>query len=342
MALVTPFWFEVVSCAVLALVLIVDLLVVVKRPHVPSTRESAVWAGFYVALALVFGILVFVFSNADYAGQFVAGWITEYSLSVDNLFVFVVIMSRFAVPSLFQQRVLMVGIIIALVLRGIFIILGAQLIAHFSWIFYLFGVFLVVTALHQVVTDPGAHAQNDSRFIRFIRNRCRISSEFDGMKIRTISNGRTYFTPMLIVFAALGSADMLFALDSIPAIFGITESPFIVFTANVFALMGLRQLYFLLGGLLDSLTYLRFGIAVVLAFIGVKLVMHALHLNELPFINGGRHVDSIPDIDTLTSLTVIMVTMTVATVASLIKMRADRKRGVSTTPPAAFPPRREG
>jgi tellurite resistance protein TerC len=342
MALVMPFWFEVVSCAVLALVLIVDLLVVVKRPHVPSVRESALWVAFYVALALLFAFLVFVFADAEHAGQFMAGWITEYSLSVDNLFVFLVIMTRFAVPPLFQPRVLMVGIIIALVLRGIFIILGAQLIAHFSWIFYLFGVFLIVTAWHQVVAPPGTEAKKDNRLIRFLRRRFRIANEFDGMKIRTITNGRRYFTPMLVVFAAIGSTDMLFALDSIPAIFGITQSPFIVFTANVFALMGLRQLYFLLGGLLDRLTYLRFGIAFVLAFIGVKLMLHALHMNELPFINGGQNVAWMPDIDTWTSLTVIIVSMTVATVASLIKMRVDRKRSVPMTPTAADPPPHEG
>ncbi len=342
MALVMPFWFEVVSCAVLALVLIVDLVVVVKRPHVPSARESALWVAFYVALALSFAFLVFVFSSAEYAGQFLAGWITEYSLSIDNLFVFLVIMTRFAVPPPFQQRVLMVGIIIALVLRGIFIVLGAQLIANFSWIFYLFGVFLIVTACHQAVTRPGAEAKKDNRLIRFLRRRFRIATEFDGMKIRTTAKGRRYFTPMLVVFAAIGSTDMLFALDSIPAIFGITQSPFIVFTANVFALMGLRQLYFLLGSLLDKLTYLRFGIAFVLAFIGVKLMLHALHMNELPLINGGRNLAWIPDIDTWTSLSVIIVSMTVATVASLIKMRVDRKRAVPKTPPAADPPPREG
>jgi len=342
MALIMPLWFEVASCVLLALVLLADSFVVIKRPRVPSTRESALWVAFYVVLALLFALLVFVFADAERSGQFLAGWITEYSLSIDNLFVFLVIMTRFAVPSQYQQRVLMVGIVIALVLRGLFIILGAQLIANFSWVFYLFGIFLIITACHQVLTAPGAGAFADNSLIRFLRRHLRITPEFHGPKIRTIINGRHYFTPMLVVFVAIGSTDMLFALDSIPAIFGITQSPFIVFTANVFALMGLRQLYFLLGRLLDRLIYLRFGIAFVLAFIGVKLVAHALHDNELPFINDGHNVDWIPNIDTWTSLTVIIMSMTVATVASLIKMRVDYKRGITSTPSVGAPPPREG
>ncbi|NQX27911.1 TerC family protein [Microbacteriaceae bacterium VKM Ac-2854] len=314
-----PLWFEIGSFVVLILILAADLLIVFKRPHVPSLKESSLWVAFYVSLALIFALLMLIFAGGEHAGQFLAGWLTEYSLSIDNLFVFVIIMGRFAVPPKYQQEVLMVGIVIALIFRGIFILLGAQLIENFSWIFYIFGAFLVYTAWNQAF---GSHEDEnkDNLLIRVLRKRVAISNEFDGSKIRTVIDGKKFFTPMLIVFLAIGSTDLLFALDSIPAIFGITQSPFIVFTANIFALMGLRQLYFLLGGLIDKLEYLKYGIAFILAFIGVKLVLHALHENELPFINGGEHLD-VWDIDTWTSLAVIVVSMAVATVASLIKMR---------------------
>lgn len=316
-----PLWFEIGSFVVLILILAADLLIVFKRPHVPSLKESSLWVAFYVSLALIFALLMLIFAGGEHAGQFLAGWLTEYSLSIDNLFVFVIIMGRFAVPPKYQQEVLMVGIVIALIFRGIFILLGAQLIENFSWIFYLFGAFLVYTAWNQAF---GSHDDEgkDNLLIRILRKRVAISNDFDGAKIRTVIDGKKFFTPMLIVFLAIGSTDLLFALDSIPAIFGITQSPFIVFTANIFALMGLRQLYFLLGGLIDKLEYLKYGIAFILAFIGVKLVLHALHENELPFINGGEHLD-VWDIDTWTSLGVIVVSMAVATIASLVKMRRD-------------------
>jgi tellurite resistance protein TerC len=218
----------------------------------------------------------------------------------------------------------MVGIIIALVLRGIFILLGASLIENFSWIFYIFGAWLVWTAIQQVRAD---HEDDESEtfVVRMLRKRVRLTDEYDGVKLRTTIDGRRFFTPMLIVFVAIGTTDLLFALDSIPAIFGITQSAFIVFTANVFALMGLRQLYFLLGGLLERLEYLKYGIAFILAFIGVKLVLHAMHVNELPFINGGEHIEWAPEISTWTSLAVILGAMAVATVASLVKARLDAK-----------------
>jgi tellurite resistance protein TerC len=265
-----------------------------------------------------------------HAGQFLAGWLTEYSLSIDNLFVFVIIMARFSVPRKYQQEVLMVGIIIALVLRGIFILLGAQLIENFSWIFYIFGVFLLYTAVRQAFQKEEDLEESESGIIRFLRKHIRISSEFDGAKVRTKIDGKKIFTPMIIVFLAIGTTDLIFALDSIPAIFGITTSPFIVFTANIFALMGLRQLYFLLGGLLERLEYLKYGIAFILAFIGVKLVLHALHTNEVPFINGGEGFAWAPEIDTWTSLAVIVGSMAVATIASVIKASRDaHKRGHS-------------
>jgi tellurite resistance protein TerC len=267
---------------------------------------------------------MYLLGDAEHAGQFLAGWLTEYSLSIDNLFVFVIIMARFSVPRKLQQEVLMVGIIIALVLRGIFILLGASLIENFSWIFYIFGAWLVWTAIQQVRAD---HEDDESEtfVVRMLRTRVRLTDEYDGVKLRTTIDGRRFFTPMLIVFVAIGTTDLLFALDSIPAIFGITQSAFIVFTANVFALMGLRQLYFLLGGLLERLEYLKYGIAFILAFIGVKLVLHAMHVNELPFLNGGEPIEWAPEISTWTSLAVILGAMAVATIASLVKARLDAK-----------------
>jgi tellurite resistance protein TerC len=321
-----PAWFQITSFIVLLLILAADLVLAYRRPHVPSTRESALWVSFYVGLALVFAMLMLWQGSVEHAAQFVAGWATEYSLSIDNLFVFVIIMAKFSVPRKYQQEVLMVGIIIALVLRGIFIILGAQLIANFSWIFYLFGAFLVYTAIRQAFEDHDDMEETESGVIRFLRRRIAISKKFEGVKLRTIVDGKKMFTPVLIVFIAIGTTDLVFALDSIPAIFGITQDPFIVFTANVFALMGLRQLYFLLGDLIDKLEYLHYGIAFILAFIGVKLFFHALHENELSFVNGGHHVEWAPEINTWVSLAVIVASMTVATVASLIKIRVDRRR----------------
>jgi len=321
-----PLWFEATSIVVLILIVIADLILAYKRPHIPSTRESALWVGFYVLLALIFAVLMFFFAGADHAGQFIAGWLTEYSLSIDNLFVFVIIMARFSVPRKYQQEVLMVGIIIALILRAVFIILGAQLIEHFSWIFYIFGAFLLYTAIRQAFENSDDMEEKESGLIRLLRKRVPITDEFDGSKLRTVIDGKKVLTPMIIVFLAIGSTDLIFALDSIPAIFGITQSAFIVFTANVFALMGLRQLYFLLGDLIDKLVYLKYGIAFILAFIGVKLVAHALHENELPFINGGKGIEWAPEISTLMSLGVIVVSMAVAVVASLIKIRMDKRR----------------
>jgi tellurite resistance protein TerC len=235
-------------------------------------------------------------------------------------------MARFSVPRKYQQEVLMVGIIIALVLRAIFILLGAQLIENFSWIFYIFGAFLLYTAFGQAFQNNEEIDEKESRVIRLLRKRIRISNDFDGAKLRTVIDGRKVFTPIIVVFIAIGTTDLVFALDSIPAIFGITTSPFIVFTANVFALMGLRQLYFLLGDLIDKLVYLKYGIAFILAFIGFKLIAHALHTNELPSINGGKHIEWAPEIGTFFSLGVIVVSMAVAVIASLVKIRYDRRR----------------
>ena len=327
MDLTLPLWFEIGSLVGLTLILLADLLIILKRPHIPSTRESTLWVVFYVTLALIFAGLMWLIAGGEYAGQFVAGWLTEYSLSIDNLFVFVLIMSQFAVPRRYQQEVLMVGIIIALVLRGLFILAGAAIIENFSWVFYVFGAFLVWTAYRQAF--PGAdhddEVKKENFVVRLVRRTVDISDHYDGAKLRTVVDGKKLFTPMIIVFVAIGVTDLIFAIDSIPAIFGITQSPFIVFTANVFALMGLRQLYFLLGDLLDRLRYLHYGIAFILAFIGVKLFLHAMHVNELPFINGGEHIDWAPEISTWMSLGVIVVSMVVATVASLLGSSRERR-----------------
>ena len=326
MDLQLPLWFEITSITVLLLIVTADLVLAYRRPHIPSTRESGLWVGFYVSLALIFAVVMFFIGGGENAGQFIAGWLTEYSLSIDNLFVFVIIMARFSVPRKYQQEVLMVGIIIALVLRAIFILLGAQLIENFSWIFYLFGAFLLYTAFVQAFQNSEELDEKESVIIRLLRKRIRISNDFDGAKLRTVIDGKKVFTPIIVVFIAIGTTDLVFALDSIPAIFGITTSAFIVFTANVFALMGLRQLYFLLGDLIDKLVYLKYGIAFILAFIGFKLVAHALHTNEVRFINGGMGVEWAPEIGTVFSLGVIVVSMAVAVIASLIKIRHDRKR----------------
>lgn len=331
MDLVLPLWFEVGSLIVLTLILAADLLLILKRPHIPSTKESTLWVVFYVTLALIFAGLMWMFAGGEFAGQFVAGWLTEYSLSIDNLFVFVLIMGQFAVPRRNQQEVLMVGIIIALILRGAFILVGAAVIENFSPIFYIFGAFLVWTAYRQAFPG-GAHegeVKRENFIVRTLRRTVAISDDYDGSKLRTVVDGKKMFTPMIIVFAAIGVTDLLFAVDSIPAIFGITQSPFIVFTANIFALMGLRQLYFLLGDLLDRLRYLHYGIAFILGFIGVKLVFHAMHVNELPFLNGGKPIEWAPEISTWTSLFVIVASMIVATVASLLAARRDKADGAS-------------
>ncbi|MFH5877680.1 TerC family protein [Arthrobacter sp. NA-172] len=314
-----PAWFEIGSFVVLGIILLVDLLLVIKRPHEPSMKEAGLWVGFYVTLALVFAGAMFAFGGPEHGSQFIAGWVTEYSLSVDNLFVFIIIMARFSVPRKYQQEVLMVGIIIALVLRGIFIALGAVVIQEFSWVFYIFGAFLLWTAWKQA-TDNGEDEENgaENPLVARIRKVVPMSEKFDGGKLRTTVNGKKLFTPMLIVFVTIGMTDLLFAVDSIPAIFGLTQSAFIVFTANIFALMGLRQLYFLLGGLMNRLVYLKHALSVILAFIGVKLVLHAMHVNELPFINGGHHIEWAPEIPTYVSLAVIIGTIVVAVVASLL------------------------
>ena len=317
--------FQTITLVVLVLILVADLLIILKRPHIPAAKESTLWVVFYVTLALIFAGVLWIVAGGEVAGQFVAGWLTEYSLSIDNLFVFVLIMGQFAVPRRYQQEVLMVGIIIALILRGAFILVGATIIENFSPIFYLFGAFLVYTAIRQAFPgdDHDDDSQKENLIVRTLRRVLPMSDSYDGKKVITRVKGKKLFTPMIIVFVAIGVTDLLFAIDSIPAIFGITQSPFIVFTANLFALMGLRQLYFLLGDLLDRLKFLHYGIAFILAFIGVKLILHAMHVNELSFLNGGEPIEWAPEISTWVSLAVIVLSMAVATLASLASSRKE-------------------
>ena len=319
--------FEIVSLVVLVIILIADLLLILKRPHIPSAKESTLWVVFYVTLALIFAGLLLWVAGPTTAGHFLTGWALEYSLSIDNLFVFVLIMTQFRVPRHLQQEVLMVGIIIALILRAGFILLGSVVIEHFSPVFYIFGAFLIWTAWRQAFgnDDHADDEQKESGIIRLLRRRVDISDEFHGSKMRVVLDGKKIWTPMLVVFIAIGVTDLMFAVDSIPAIFGITTDPFIVFTANLFALMGLRQLYFLLGDLIDRLPYLHYGIAFILGFIGVKLIMHAMSHNELPFINGGEGIAWVPDLPDWISLPVIAIAMGTATIASLIATNRRRK-----------------
>ncbi len=318
-----PTWFTIGSFTFLGVLLLVDLLIVSRRPHLPSMRESSLWVTFYVGLALAFGLAMLWLGGGQAAGEFYAGWLTEYSLSVDNLFVFVIILARFSVPRKYQQEVLMVGIIIALVLRGIFILAGAALIEGFICLLYIFGLFLIYTAINLAKQQGQEEEFAENVLIRRMRKFLPISEDYDGAKIRTTVDGKRLWTPMIIVFLAIGSTDLLFALDSIPAIFGLTREAFIVYTANIFALMGLRQLYFLLGGLLERLVYLSIGLSLILGFIGVKLMLEAAHENNLPFVNGGEPLEWAPTIPIWLSLTVIVGIMAVAVIASLLKARVD-------------------
>jgi tellurite resistance protein TerC len=325
MHLSTTVW--AVSLGVLLAVLLFDLLIIGRRPHAPSMKEASIWVTIYVGLAVLFGLGLWAAYGAQYGGEFFAGWLTEYSLSVDNLFVFVIIMSRFAVPRAFQQKVLLIGIALALVMRGAFIAAGAALVSTFVWVFYLFGIFLIYTAVKLAThgtDDVGDFKENP--LIRLSRRILPISRTFDGAKLTTGTGRRRMFTPMLVVMIAIGTTDLIFALDSIPAIFGLTKEPYLVFTANVFALMGLRQLYFLLGGLLDRLVYLSIGLSIVLAFIGVKLIFEALHDNNIPLINSGQPVSWAPAIPIWLSLSIILGTLVITTVLSLLKSARDRRR----------------
>ncbi|MGA1835707.1 TerC family protein [Herbiconiux sp. 11R-BC] len=308
----------------------------VRKPHEPTIAESARWSAFYIGLALLFGVGIGAVSGWNYGGEYFAGYLTEKALSIDNLFVFLLVMSAFAVPKAYQQKVLMIGIVIALILRGGFIAVGATLIENLSWIFYLFGALLLFLAYRQAFSNHESDPAN-GRFMGLVRRILPVSDEYDGDKLTVVKSGKRFVTPMLLTIIAIGFIDLIFAVDSIPAIYGLTNEAYIVFTANAFALMGLRQLFFLIGGLLERLVYLSQGLAVILAFIGVKLVFHALHVNELPFINGGEPVLWVPEIPIWFSLLFIGATIAVATTASLLKTRADGRREpvAAATPPSS-------
>ncbi|MCX5413296.1 TerC family protein [Streptomyces sp. NBC_00059] len=282
-----------------------------RKPHDVSTKEAGIWTIVWIALAGLFGLGLLLFGESQASGEFFAGFITEKSLSVDNLFVFILIMAKFSVPSHLQQRVLLVGVLIALVLRAIFIAAGAAVIANFSWIFYIFGAFLIFTAwklIQEARADEDEDDWEENRLLKSIEHRFGVADRYHGTKLFIRNNGKRVMTPLMVVMLAIGTTDILFALDSIPAIFGLTQDPYIVFTANAFALMGLRQLYFLIGGLLKKLVHLSYGLSVILGFIGVKLVLHALH-------ESGVHV---PEISIAFSLSFICAVLVVTTITSLI------------------------
>ncbi len=325
-----PLWVWAATIAFIVGLLVFDFYAHVKTPHAPSMKESGLWSTFYVGLGLIFGIGVWLAWDRAHGVEYWAGFLTEKSLSVDNLFVFLIIMTSFRVPREFQQKVLLIGIVIALVMRGIFIALGSAIIENFSWAFYVFGAFLVYTAWKLIGSEHDENEEyHENGFIRLVRRVIPTTEEYVGDRMTVKIDGRRFITPMAIVMLAIGSTDLLFAFDSIPAIFGLTQEPYIVFTANAFALLGLRQLYFLLGGLLSRLVYLSLGLAFILAFIGVKLVIHAMHENEVPFINGGEHITVIPEIPTLMSLAVIIVTIAVTAWLSLLKTKSDERNGVA-------------
>jgi tellurite resistance protein TerC len=308
--------------------LLFDFFFHVRKAHTPSLKEAATWSAVYVSIAILFGIGVLVFGGVTAGSEYFAGYVTEKALSVDNLFVFLIIMTSFRVPRADQQKVLLFGIVFSLIARTGFIFLGAALINSFAWIFYFFGLILLITAGNLLKPESEDSHSADNIMIRIARRLFDTSEHYDGDKLFTTENGKRVMTPMLLVMAAIGGTDILFALDSIPAIFGLTQNVFIVFTATAFSLLGLRQLYFLIDGLLDRLIYLSYGLAAILGFIGVKLILHALHENNVPFINDGEHVNVV-EISTGLSLTVILGVLVLTVVASLLSPQGKAQNTVS-------------
>ena len=317
--------------AIILTMIAVDIVGHVKTPHEPTMREAAWWSVGYVAVAVVFGLIVTGVWGGEYGEEYFAGYITEKSLSIDNLFVFVIMISSFRVPRKYQQEVLLAGIVIALVLRLLFILAGAALIENFSWVFYLFGAWLLWTAIAQAregVEKPEEHddGYTPSGFVTLVSRMIPMTDGFVGGKLVHRHAGRTMITPLLLCVIAIGTADVMFAVDSIPAIYSLTAEPYLVFAANAFSLLGLRQLYFLIDGLLDRLVYLHYGLAAILGFIGLKLINHALHTNEVPFINGGRHWDVIAEPSISASLGFIVVTILITVIASVLASRRSRSK----------------
>ncbi|WP_313810907.1 TerC family protein [Glutamicibacter sp.] len=323
---VSPLIWTITIVVILAL-LAFDYFFHIRKAHVPSLREAAIWSSIYVGIALVFGVLVLIFGGIDMGAEYFAGYITEKALSVDNLFVFLIIIASFRVPREDQQKVLLFGIVFSLIARTAFIFVGAALINQFAWVFYIFGIILLLTAGNLLKKDDEGDEANNF-IIRLAKKLFHTTDTYDGDKLFTRVDGKKVLTPMLLVMVAIGGTDILFALDSIPAIFGLTQNVYIVFTATAFSLMGLRQLYFLLDGLLDRLIYLSYGLAAILAFIGVKLVLHALHENNLPFINDGQHVQVV-EISTGLSLSVIIGVLIVTVLASLFSKAGKAQTAVN-------------
>jgi tellurite resistance protein TerC len=317
-------WVWIASIIGVVSILVFDFYSHVKTPHDPSLKEAGIWSAVYVIGALIFGAGVWLVWDSQHGLEYLTGYLTEKALSVDNLFVFLIIMSSFAVPRIYQQKVLLWGVAIALVFRTIFILIGAALIENFSWIFYIFGAFLLYTGWTLAKSDPSEDEEyEENAFIRMVRRVMPVTNNYVDDRMTVRIDGRKMLTPMALVMIAIGSTDLLFAFDSIPAIYGITSEPYLVFMTNAWALLGLRQLYFLLGGLLNRLVYLAYGLAFILAWIGFKLIVHAMHKNEVPFINGGEHITAIPEIPTWLSLIVIAGTIAVAAFFSLRKTARD-------------------
>ena len=318
--------------AIIITMITIDIVGHVKTPHEPSLKEAAWWSVAYIAMALVFGGIVWAVWGHVYGQEYLAGYITEKALSVDNLFVFVIIIGAFKVPRKYQQEVLLAGIVIALVLRLVFILVGAALIENFSFVFYIFGAWLLWTAFSQAregVEEPEEHdadVYRPSGFVKLVSRVVPMTDGFVGGKILHRAHGQTMITPMLLCIIAIGTADVMFAVDSIPAIYSLTREPYLVFAANAFSLLGLRQLYFLIDGLLDRLIYLHYGLAAILGFIGFKLINHALHTNELGFINGGEHWEVIPEPSVAASLGFIVVVITITVIASILASRQASRR----------------
>ena len=325
-----PLWIWLATAAGVVALLALSFFTHIRNAHEPTIKEAGAWTAFFVALSILFGLGLTLVAGRDRGIEFFAGYITEYSLSIDNLFVFVIIMSSFGVPRAYQQKVLLVGIIVALILRTIFILLGAAAIARFSWVFYIFGLFLILTGIKLAFEKhDGDEAYEPNFLVRLVQKVLPTTDRYDGAKLTTVIDGKRYMTPMMMVMLAIGMTDILFALDSIPAIYGLTNAPYIVFTANAFALLGLIELYFLIGGLLKRLVYLGVGLAVVLAFIGVKLIIEAMHTNNLPFLNGGEPIHLLPEIPTWLSLVIILSILAVTTIASLLKSHLDASRSAT-------------
>lgn len=328
-----PLWIWAVTLLVILGFFVFDFYSHVRTPHAPSMKEAGFWSLFYIGLALVFGVFVYVVWDHDHGMEFFTGYVTEKALSVDNLFVFALIMGAFQIPRIYQQKVLLIGIALALGFRLVFILLGAAVIEAWSDIFYLFGIFLLATAAKMVideVRDAPPKDPKDMLVIRFVGKVVPITEEYERDHLIVHKKGQHHFTPLMIALVAIGMVDVMFALDSIPAIYGITQEAYLVFTTNAFSLLGLRQLYFLLDGLLDRLIYLSYGLSLILAFIGVKLILHALHENKLPFINGGEGL-SVPEVGTELSLGVVVGVLLVTVLLSIWKNKRDAASGAIDT-----------